>query len=133
MPDSLNRMVITPELNYDQLSVKLARDEALNISLDDISLVSPEIRLMGKGTITNVANKSLLEQPLNASLSIAGRGKIEELLGKLRLLNGSKDELGYAKTREPVTVSGTLAKPDPTAFFTRIATSKLSDVLTPEN
>ncbi len=121
------------ELNYDQLSVKLTRDESLNIALEDISLVSPEIRLIGKGTVTHVADRPLLEQPLTASLSIAGRGKIEELLGKLRLLNGTKDELGYAKTRETVTLGGTLAKPDPTAFFSRIATAKIGDLLAPEN
>lgn len=121
------------ELNYDQLNVRLRRDEALNLALDDISLVAPEIRLIGKGTVTHVAGKPLLEQPLSASLSIAGRGKIEELLGKLRLLNGAKDELGYAKTREAVTLGGTLARPDPTAFFTRIATAKIGDLLSPEN
>jgi hypothetical protein len=121
------------ELNYDQLSVKLARDESLNVTLEDISLVSPEIRLIGKGTVTHVADKPLLEQPLNAALSIAGRGKIEELLGKLRLLSGAKDELGYAKTKETVTLGGTLGRPDPTAFFTRIATAKIGDMLAPEN
>ena len=121
------------ELNYDQLSVKLSRDETLNIALEDISLVSSEIRLIGKGTVTHVSDRPLLEQPLTATLSIAGRGKIEELLGKLRLLNGTKDELGYAKAREAVTLGGTLAKPDPSAFFSRIATAKLGDLLAPEN
>jgi hypothetical protein len=121
------------ELNYDQLSVKLVRDAALNVNLEDFSLVSPEIRLIGKGTVTYAADKPLLEQPLSASLTIAGRGKLEDTLGKLRLLSGEKDELGYAKAREAVTLAGTLARPDPTAFFTRIATAKLTDMLLPGN
>ncbi len=121
------------ELPYDQLSVKLARDESLNVTLEDISLVSPEIRLIGRGTVAYVADKPLLEQPLSASLTIAGRGKLEELFGKLRLLNGAKDDLGYARTKETVTLGGTLLRPDPTAFFTRIATAKLGDMLAPEN
>ncbi len=121
------------ELNYDQLNVKLVRDESLNLTLTDISLVSPEIRLLGKGTVTHVADQPLLEQPLNLELSLAGRGKLEQLLGKLRLLDGNRDELDYARTREAVTIGGSLAKPDPTAFFTRIATAKLSDLLAPEN
>ncbi len=120
------------EFNYDQLSVRLARDESLNVTLEDISLVAPEIRLIGKGAVTWVEGKPLLEQPLSASLSIAGRGKLEETLGKLHLLSGAKDDLGYAKGKETITVGGTLAKPDPTAFFTRIATAKLSDLLTSE-
>jgi len=121
------------ELNYDLLNVKLVRDDSLDMSLEDLSLVAPEIRLLGKGRITHVADKPLLLQPLSATLSIAARGKTEELLGKLRLLTGLKDELGYAKTRETITLGGTLTRPDPTAFFTRIATSKLGDLLAPEN
>ena len=121
------------EFNYDQLNVRLKRDESLNVTMEDISLVAPEIRLVGKGAVTFVEGKSLLEQPLNASLSIAARGKIEETLGKLRLLNGAKDDLGYSKARETITVGGTLTRPDPTAFFTRIATAKLGELLAPEN
>ena len=121
------------ELNYDQLNVRLIRDESFNLMLEDISLVTPDIRLLGKGTVTYVADKPLLEQPLSVSLSIAGRGKIEQLLGKLKLLDGARDELGYAKTQAPVTLGGTLAKPDPSVFFARIATSKLTDFLAPEN
>lgn len=121
------------ELYYDQLNVKLVRDESLNLALTDISLVSPEIRLLGKGTVTQVADQPLLEQPLSLELSLAGRGKLEQLLGKLRLLDGNRDELGYAKSREVITLGGSLAKPDPTAFFTRIATAKLSELLAPEN
>ncbi|MBI2814755.1 MAG: hypothetical protein HYX71_10765 [Opitutae bacterium] len=120
------------ELNYDQLNMKLVRDPQLNFTLEDISLVSPEIRLLGKGAVTHVAGKPLLEQPLNASLTLAGRGKIEEQLGRLRLLSGARDELDYAKAKETITLGGTLARPDPAAFFTRLATGKLTDLLAPD-
>jgi hypothetical protein len=121
------------ELNYDQLSLRLVRDETLNVTLEDISLIAPEIRLLGKGTVTYTAGKPLLDQPLALSLTFAGRGKTEQLLGKLHLLDGTRDELGYAKTQLPVTVAGSLAKPDPSAFFTKIANAKLTEILTPEN
>jgi len=117
------------EFNYDQLNVRLVRDESLNLKLEDIGLISPEIRLLGTGTVTYVAGKPLLEQPMNISLSLAARGKVEQLLGKLRLLDGSRDEVGYARTREPVTIGGSLAKPDPTAYFTRIVSAKAADLL----
>lgn len=120
------------ELNYDQLNVKLVRDQMLNLKIEDISLVSPEIRLIGKGTVTYVEDKNLLQQPLSLSLSLAGRGKVEEQLGKLRLLSGARDELDYAKAREIITLGGTLARPDPTAFFTRIGLAKLTDLLAPD-
>lgn len=121
------------ELNYDQLNLKLVRDGSLNVTLDNFSLVSPEIRLLGQGKVTHVAGKSLLEQPLQATLSLSGRGRLEEQLGKLRLLSGARDELDYAGTKEAVTLGGTLARPDPTPFFTRLATGKISDLLTPDN
>jgi len=121
------------EFSYDQFNVVLVRDERLNMTLEGISLVSPEIRLSGRGLVTFVPDKPLLEQPLNVTLSLAGRGKVEQTLGKLRLLDGSRDELGYAKTSQPVAIGGTLAKPDPSAYFTRIAASKLTDFLTPDN
>ncbi len=117
------------EIKYDLLSVKLSRDELLNMNLEEIGLVSPEMRFTGRGTITYVAGKPLLEQPLSASLGFAARGKTEELLGKARALDGTKDDLGYARTKEPITLTGTLAKPDPTAFFTRLASAKLSEYL----
>ena len=112
--------------------MKLVRDQMLNLKIEDISLVSPEIRLIGKGTVTYVEDKNLLQQPLSLSLSLAGRGKVEEQLGKLRLLSGARDELDYAKAREIITLGGTLARPDPTAFFTRIGLAKLTDLLAPD-
>ncbi len=121
------------ELKYDQLNVRLVRDDALNMKLEDFSLVSPELRLLGKGTVTYQADKPLLEQPLNVTLTLAGREKMEQLLGKIRLLDGTRDELGYAKVTQPVVVTGTLARPDPSAFFTKIAASKLTDFLSPDN
>lgn len=117
------------ELNYDLLSVKLSRDELLNMNLEEIGLVAQEVRLTGRGDVTYVSGKTLLEQPLTASLNLAARGKVEELLNKARLLDGTKDELGYARAKETVTLGGTLGKPDPTAFFTRIAAAKISDLL----
>ncbi len=121
------------EFSYDQFNVILVRDERLNMTLEGISLVSPEIRLSGKGMVTYVPGKPLLEQPLSVTLSLAGRGKVEQILAKLRLLDGNRDELGYAKTSQPIAIAGTLAKPDPSAYFIRIAASKLMDFLAPDN
>lgn len=121
------------ELPYDQFSVRLTRDEALNILLENVSLVSPEIRLLGRGQITFVDGKPLLELPLSAELSLSGRGKIEQNLGKIGVLDGSRDELGYAKLKMPVSVGGTLGRPDPTPFFVRLAKGKLTDFLTPDS
>lgn len=121
------------EFSYDLLSVRLTRDELLNMSLQDFSLVSPEIRLHGRGSVSYEVGRPLLEQPLSVSLQIAARGKVEQLLGRLRLLDTAKDELGYTKARETITVGGTLARPDPSAFFTKMATARIADFLDGEN
>ena len=121
------------EFNYDLLSVRFSRDELLNMNLEDISLVSPEIRLNGRGHVSYVVGQPLLDQPLSASLSIATRGKVEQLFSRLRLLDGTKDELGYLRAKEPVALAGSLAKPDPSAFFTKMATARIADFLDMEN
>lgn len=121
------------EFNYDLLSVKLSRDELLNMNLEDISLVSPEIRLNGRGSVSYVVGQPLLEQPLSASLSLSSRGKVEQLLGRLRLLDTTKDELGYTRSKENILIGGTLAKPDASAFFTKMAASRIVDFLDTEN
>jgi hypothetical protein len=121
------------ELNYDQLSVRLVRGESLDVTLEDFSLVSPEVRLLGKGTVNYAADKALLEQPLNATLLFAARGKTEQTFGKLHLIDGTRDELGYARAQLPVTIGGSLARPDPSAFFIKVATAKLADLAAPEN
>jgi hypothetical protein len=54
------------------------------------------------------------------------------LLNKLRILDGTRDELDYARAREKLTIAGTLARPDPSAFFTRIASAKLGEMLSPD-
>lgn len=120
---------IIGEFNYDLLSVRFERDELLNMNLQEISLVSPEIRLNGRGSVGYVVGRPLLEQPLSVSLSIATRGKVEQLFTRLRLVDGTKDELGYAKSRETITVGGTLTRPDPSAFFSKLATARIADFL----
>ncbi|HWA28799.1 MAG TPA: AsmA-like C-terminal region-containing protein [Lacunisphaera sp.] len=112
------------EFNYDLLSVRMARDELLNMTLEDVSLVSPEIRLSGRGDVSYVAGQKLLEQPLKATLNLGVRGKVEQILGKIRQLDGTKDELGYSRAKEPVVIEGTLAKPDPGSYYVRLAASK---------
>ena len=121
------------ELPYDQFSVQLTRDESLNVVLDNVSLISPDIRLLGRGRVTHVEGKPLMDLPLVAELSLSGRGKIEQNLAKIGVLDGTRDELGYAKLKMPVTVGGTLGRPDPSPFFVRLARGKLTDFLAPDS
>ncbi len=122
------------ELRYDQLTVKLQRDESLDVRLSEIALVSPEVRLLGQGKVTHVEGRPLLDQPLSVELTLGSRGKVETLLTRARLVEGpARDDLGYAKTKYPVVIGGTIARPDAVSFYTRLAASKLLDSLAPGN
>ena len=117
------------ELKYDQFTVRLVRDPSLNLKLEDISLVAQQIHLIGSGQVTYVAGQPLLQQPLQASLSLRAREKTEELLGRIKDLDGTRDQLGYAKTKTPVTIGGTPAKPNPGAYFIQLGVGKIGDKL----
>ena len=119
------------EVNFEQLRLQLVRAEDLNWELRSFSLRAPDFHLVGHGTVTSIAGQSWFDQPLSLTLTIAGRGKPEQIFGKLKLLDGRRDELGYASLRDPLTISGSLAKPDASNFFARLATSKFTDLFTP--
>ena len=115
------------ELKYDQLSVRLVREPSLNLRLDDFVLLTQQIHLLGSGRILYVANQPLLRQPFQATLSLRARGKLEESLGKIHDLDGNRDQLGYAKTKTPVTLGGNLAKPDPESYFVQLGIEKVKE------
>ncbi len=121
------------ELPFDQLLIRATREENFNFKIDELSLLSPEVRLTARGTLTHVEGKPLLEFPLWLSYQLGARGKVEQTLTRLKALDGTKDELGYAKMRDTGAIRGTLGRPDPSAFFARLAESKLADFLTPGN
>ena len=120
------------ELKFEQLKVHVVRTDKLDLELKDFRLRTPDISLTGQGAVTYQAGLAWLEQPLNLKLTMAGRGKTEQILGKLKLLDGQRDALGYATLRDSLTVTGSLAKPDASAFFIGLAANKLTDFFTPE-
>ncbi|MFZ9681866.1 MAG: hypothetical protein ACO3DQ_01475 [Cephaloticoccus sp.] len=99
-------------ISYDQLTVAVGRDEQLKTTLHDLSLIAPEMRLMGEGALTAVAGRGFLEQPLNLRLTLKARGRTASALNYLHVLSPEVDALGYAPCTLPLTVGGTLLQPD---------------------
>jgi len=99
---------------YDQFNLVFTRDEAMNTTLKDFSLITPELRLSGWGAIMAQPGAGILEQPLNLELSLRARGRTAELIKYLGKLDATTDELGYAPCTLPLKVAGTLARPDTT-------------------
>jgi hypothetical protein len=100
------------EFRFQQLDVSLLRGEDLNLQFRSIDVRSAEKRLSGTGTAKHVAGKTIDEYPLQLEVRLAGKDNFAALLNDARLLDGSKDELGYLRLREPFTVTGTVGEPN---------------------
>jgi hypothetical protein len=99
-------------ISYDQLSVTLSRDAALNTTLRDFTLIAPEVRLTGGGTLLHRPGTSLLEDSLAMEFKLRARGRQGDLLKYLGVLDAHPDDLGYATCTVPLTVGGTLGHPE---------------------
>jgi hypothetical protein len=106
---------------YDQLSVSVARDAALNTTLRNFTLISPELRLTGSGTALHKPGSCLIEDSLAMEFTLRARGRQGELLKYLGALDPKTDDLGYATCTLPLKVGGTLGRPDTTELNTRLA------------
>ncbi|MBI4625536.1 MAG: hypothetical protein HY736_20230 [Verrucomicrobia bacterium] len=106
---------------YDQLSVTISRDAALNTTLKDFTLISPEVRLSGGGHATHRAGAALLDDALAMEFKLGARGRHGELLKYLGVLAAQPDELGYAACTLPLRISGTLGKPDTSELNHKLA------------
>ncbi len=95
---------------YDQLSVVVSRDAALNTTLKDFTLISPELRLTGGGTALHQPGASLLEDSLAMEFKLRARGRQGDVLKYLGMLEPQPDDFGYAACTLPLKISGSLAK-----------------------
>ena len=97
---------------FDQLSLVMTRDAARNLALREFTLIAPELRLAGAGTVLRRGADGLLGDSLALEFSLRARGRQGDLLRHLGVLDPAVDELGYATCRLPLRVAGTPARPD---------------------
>lgn len=110
---------------YDQLSVVLARDSALNTTLHDFTLISPELRLTGSGTAKHRPGLAVVDDELAMEFTLRARGRQGDLLKYLGALEPQTDDLGYAACTLPLKVGGTLGRPDTTELNGKLASLAL--------
>jgi hypothetical protein len=103
-------------IRYDRIDVALSRDASMNIAIGDFSLISPEIRLQGAGSVLAEPDTSLFEEPLELSLKLRVRGHTADLVRSAGLLEAGKDDLGYSGCTLTFDIGGTLARPDMSEF-----------------
>ena len=123
---ALNEIVkLVSEIQFDQLSVTAERDANLNLVLKDFNLIAPYIRLGGEGLITYDPGKPLLQQALDAKITLGARGKLGELLGQYKLLKAEKDSLGYTAFAAPIKIGGTVGNTDTSDFKAKLLSMAL--------
>lgn len=97
---------------YDQLSVKVTRDDARTARLEEFTLISPELRLSGDGRAAVEPGASILDGALAMEFKLRARGRAAHLLKYLGTLEGEPDVLGYTGCNLPLRIGGTLRAPD---------------------
>ncbi len=108
-------------ISYDQLAMVVRRDGQLNTTLEEFAMISPELRLSGRGYTAHQPGARLLDDTLALDFTLRARGRQGELLKYLGALDGQPDELGYSACTVPVKVRGTLGNPDASEFGNRVA------------
>ena len=100
------------EFRFERIDASLLRGTDLNLQVRTIDVRSAEKRLSGTGVARHAAGKTPDDYPLALEMRLAGKGNFGVLLDRANLLDGSKDDLGYMRLREPFSVGGTLGRPD---------------------
>jgi hypothetical protein len=117
---------------FDQLAVDVVRDATRDIRLEDFTLLSPQIRMNGTGTIRFMEGVPISKQPLDLRLKLAARDRMAEHFGKAKLLAEGRDDLGYLPFADPLRVGGTLEEPDTSEFknlLKKVAMMKAGDAI----
>jgi hypothetical protein len=107
-------------ITYDQLNIVVTRTDAVNASVKEFALISPDLRLYGSGEARCLAGRSVLDDELKLELHLRARGRPAELMKFLGILDPKPDELGYAACTIPVRVAGTVARLDSQDFSNRL-------------
>jgi len=113
------------EIPFDQLSVTATRDASLNVQLKDFTVISPEVRIVGEGSVRYVEGVPVLAQPMEMQLKLGARGKLGDLIRRAGLLEKGQDNLGYAAFSVPLRIGGTMGNPDTNEIRTALLNSAL--------
>jgi hypothetical protein len=103
--DTVGRLV---EIDFDQLNLNLAWRPGRALAVNDFSLISPDLRLTGAGSLGAEKGVRLARQMLDLTLNMAVRGDLAADLRAVHRLKNEADPLGYTPLLEAFKVDGTL-------------------------
>jgi|GEM_PF-2649338 len=94
------------EISYDQLNLELTHPAGQDTKIADISLISPEIRFSGSGTVDTTTTADWFARPVHLQVAVAVRGQQAENLKKIGLVGPDKDTLGYVPLLDKFPIEG---------------------------
>ncbi|MDF9826924.1 hypothetical protein M2447_001009 [Ereboglobus sp. PH5-10] len=97
------------EIDFDQINLDASYRAGREIEIRNFSLLSPDMRFAGMGTLGNKPALSLFKQALSMNLQMAVRGEQAEDLRALNILKKETDAdtLGYMPLLENFSMEGT--------------------------
>lgn len=98
-------------LNYDRLDLVLQRDESLDLTVEELNVVSDIIRLQAPGVIDYQEGVEPDRYPLDLDLTMAFRGSLVDIFGRADFRLAPPDANGYAALPTTVEVVGTVGEP----------------------
>ena len=104
-------------LEFDSFDLVLARETPRRFAISELTVVSPLARIEGSGGVEVEPGMPLVESPLDVTFGMATQGDMTILFNGLGLLQEGTDEHGYRPLTQPITVGGTVAEPDTSAFY----------------
>lgn len=109
------------EIGYDRLTITAVQHATGAVTVPQFELTGTELHLAGSGALGGGADAAWAGRPLTAELTLAVKGRLEDLLTKAGLLSGKKDAAGYATVEPAIKAGGTLGKPTFDEWRARLA------------
>ena len=100
------------EIHYDQMGISVERGPDMDLRLTEFTLIAPEERLAGKGTIAHAEGVPIRNQALSVDLEMGARGHLARILDLVGLLKEGQDALGYRQLNQPIHLGGSLRNID---------------------
>jgi hypothetical protein len=108
-------------IEFDQLNLEVTHRPGEVTRIKDFSLISPDLRLIGMGSIQNLPGVRFVQRPLEVDVEVAVRGTQAENMRLLGALRDQQDPLGYFPLHERVPIRGSLSQISADALMNQLS------------
>lgn len=116
------------EIPFEQFRMQLEREPSDIFGLSDLLIIGRDLKIEGAGFIRPEEDTAITESPLELRLNLAARNRLANQFARLGLV-GEADEQEFRALTRPVTIRGTLTRPDATSLWTLLAEAAIRSQL----